>query len=606
IFKYAFTNGIARYKLATGQTIFDALGRIPGPKYWGSVLIILVYLVEMFAIGAMLMFAAIFLDYLLPGVYSVVLIALFLLFVCLALLRTDSYEVLELIVAVLVGILVLAIVFCLFEFPIPVDLFAAGLVPSIPANSEMAILAIIGIVGSSLNLMLYSVWLHEKSRHHSETEQSCTLLNESHFRKYIRSVNLDVLIGFFFVAAITIGFMFLGFSGYAVSFMGHEAHLSLDTLITQVLYIVGTLPYGAYAFLAIVTFIFFGAVVVGMDGRARAIAKVIRGIGNESGHQLPSEHKLYQIMLLVFSGIIIVSFLINDPMFIIRRIAAFSAIVFGVFGFIVIYLDLKLPKYARGNRLWLMIMGLGSAISIYVALLLESAFLTYGVPLIERMLVVVFVLYIFSKTELFKKLISGRADILDKFWTVILFGVISMYGTFRGIPVEGVIINFRDVGPMIAGLVGGPVIGGITGMVGGLHRFVQGGDTALPCFVATIAAGIIAGYAIHRWKGRITMLRVTLLAIGVECLHLLIIFPLLSLPTGVMTPAAVLNIISITILPMCMVNIAGLLIFAYIVRRCETLFFPGEMFSLKKLKTEFRQLITPPEEKIEEEEEHVR
>ncbi|HJJ97276.1 MAG TPA: hypothetical protein O0X38_06560 [Methanocorpusculum sp.] len=205
--------------------------------------------------------------------------------------------------------------------------------------------------------------------------------------------------------------MFLGFSGYSVFFMGHEAHLSLDTLITQVLYIVGTLPYGAYVFLALVTFIFFGAVVVSMDGRARAVAKVIRGIGSESGHELPSEHKLYQIMLLVFSGVILVSLFINDPMLIIRRIAAFSAIVFGVFGFIVIYLDLKLPKYARGNRLWLMIMGLGSMISIYVALLLESAFLTYGVPLIERMIVVVFVLYIFSKTELFRKLISPAGPI---------------------------------------------------------------------------------------------------------------------------------------------------------------------------------------------------
>ncbi|MDD2470776.1 MAG: Nramp family divalent metal transporter, partial [Methanocorpusculum sp.] len=67
VFKYAFTNGIARYTLATHQTIFDALNTLPGPKHWGSYLIIFSYLVEMFAIGAMLMFCATFLDYLLPG-----------------------------------------------------------------------------------------------------------------------------------------------------------------------------------------------------------------------------------------------------------------------------------------------------------------------------------------------------------------------------------------------------------------------------------------------------------------------------------------------------------------------------------------------------------
>ena len=103
------------------------------------------------------------------------------------------------------------------------------------------------------------------------------------------------------------------------------------------------------------------------------------------------------------------------------------------------------------------------------------------------------------------------------------------------------------------------------------------------------------------------MLRVTLLAIGVECLHLLVIFPMLSIPTGAMTPAAVFTIISITILPMCMVNIAGLLIFAYIVRRCETLFVLNGGFHLQRLKTEIRDLITPPDEKEEDEEDtHVR
>ncbi|MDV0441128.1 Nramp family divalent metal transporter [Methanorbis furvi] len=606
VFKYAFTNGIARYTLATGHTIFDALGRIPGPKYWGSVLIIIVYLVEMLAIGGMLMFAAYFLDYLLPGVYSAVLIALFLLVVALAMLRTNSYEVLELFIAVLVGVLSLAIVISLVEFPIPLNLFLEGVIPTIPAGSEMAILAIIGVVGSGLNLMLYSVWLHEKASRHAEIDKSCDLLNETHFRRYIRSVNVDVLIGFFFVALITISFLFLGYSGYTVSFMGHGATLSLDTLITQVLYIVGSIPYGAYVFLALVAFIFFGAVVVGMDGRARAIAKVIGRVGEDTGRQLPSEHTLYQVMLLVFSGIIIASFVISDPMLIIRRIAAFSAIVFGIFGFIVIYLDLKLPKYARGNRLWLMIMGIGSVISIYVALLLESAFLTYGVPLIERMLVVAFVLYIFSKTQLFRKLLNGTANLLDKFWTVILFGAISIYGTVRGIPVDvgGIIINFRDVGPMIAGLIGGPFIGAAAGAIGGIHRYLEGGPTALPCFAATVLAGVVAGLVIRYWKGRLSMFRAAILAIFVECLHLLVVLPALTIPFGSVTAEGVLNIITITILPMCMVNIAGLLIFAYFVRTYDA-FASGTapLFNLQKFRNDLRELMSPSDEEGDENEE---
>ncbi len=147
IFKYAFTNGIARYTLATSQTIFDALNRLPGPKNWGSYLIIGSYLMEMFAIGAMLVFSATFLDYLLPGIYSVFLIAVFLLRLTLAVIRTSSYAILEPIMAVLISILAGVILICLSQFPLSFNLILDGLVPSIPAGSEMAILAILGVVG---------------------------------------------------------------------------------------------------------------------------------------------------------------------------------------------------------------------------------------------------------------------------------------------------------------------------------------------------------------------------------------------------------------------------------------------------------------------------
>ncbi len=188
-------------------------------------------------------------------------------------------------------------------------------------------------------------------------------------------MNVDVLTGFILVAVITIGFMFLGYAGYAVSFMPHGAKITLITLITQALYIFGTIPYGPYLFLLFVAIIFFGAVVVGMDARARALAKVVRHLGEDTGVKLPGEYKLYQIVLLVFTGVIILAMIIADPMTVIRQIAALSAILFGIFGFIVIYLDSRLPKYAKGSRLWMVIMAVGSGLSIYIALLIESSFL---------------------------------------------------------------------------------------------------------------------------------------------------------------------------------------------------------------------------------------
>ncbi|WP_167815921.1 Nramp family divalent metal transporter [Methanocorpusculum sp. GPch4] len=598
IFKYAFTNGIARYTLATNQTIFDALNRLPGPKNWGSYLIIGSYLMEMFAIGAMLVFSATFLDYLLPGIYSVFLIAVFLLVLTLAVIRTSSYEILEPVMAVLISILAGVILIALTQFPLSFNLILDGLVPSIPAGSEMAILAILGVVGSGLNLMLYSVWLSQKTKIHTEDKQECTLQNESFFRKYIRSVNFDVMTGFFFVAVVTIGFMFLGYAGYAVSFMPHGAKITLDTLITQILYIFSSIPYGPSVFLMFVAVIFFGAVVVGMDARARALAKVVRHLGEDKGKALPSEHNLYQITLLVFTGVVILAMVIADPMTVIRQIAAFSAILFGIFGFIVIYLDSRLPKYAKGSRLWMAVMGIGSGLSIYVALLIESSFLQNGIPLIERMLVIVVVLFVFTKTEMFKKLVRGAANFTDKLWTVALGGGLSIYGVFRGIDVNGLIFNFSAIGPIVAGLLGGPLIGGLAGLIGCVYRLAQGGPTAIGCSLAILAAGLIAGFAVRWWQGRVTIFKAVLVTVVIEWIHLLIIVPGCGIIFGTQTVEEIVAIVASTFLPITIVNTLGVALFAYFAK--EHIVFAAGTESLlgrKKTRTENESKDPEKEEK---------
>ena len=147
LFKYAFTNGIARYTLATGHTIFDALGKLPGPKNWGPILVIVSYMLEMFAVGAMILFAATFLDYLLPGVFSIFLLSITLLIAALALLRTHIYHHFEQIMAVIVIVMGISLILVLTSFPFTPDMILSGIVPNIPAGSETAILAILGVVG---------------------------------------------------------------------------------------------------------------------------------------------------------------------------------------------------------------------------------------------------------------------------------------------------------------------------------------------------------------------------------------------------------------------------------------------------------------------------
>ena len=79
----------------------------------------------------------------------------------------------------------------------------------------------------------------------------------------------------------------------------------------------------------------------------------------------------------------------------------------------------------------------------------------------------------------------------------VLFGLLSIYASASAIEVDGALCNCRNLAPLYAGLVGGPVAGIGAALIGGLFRFfVYGGASAVPCMLACFLAGII-GSVIH-------------------------------------------------------------------------------------------------------------
>ena len=66
-------------------------------------------------------------------------------------------------------------------------------------------------------------------------------------------------------------------------------------------------------------------------------------------------------------------------------------------------------------------------------------------------------------------------------------------GTWFGLHIEDSIANTRAIGAVMGGLLGGPVVGGLVGLTGGLHRYSMGGMTALSCMISTIVEGLLGG-----------------------------------------------------------------------------------------------------------------
>jgi LytS/YehU family sensor histidine kinase len=151
---------------------------------------------------------------------------------------------------------------------------------------------------------------------------------------------------------------------------------------------------------------------------------------------------------------------------------------------------------------------------------------------LARIIIASLILYLFTITGAFKRLISGDAKLMDLVWAAVLTLIISLYGNYGGVEVNGVLVNFRDVGAILAGLIGGPIVGTIVGIVSGFLRFLQGGIVAVPCMIGTILAGLLSGIAIRLWKGKLTVIRAIIIALIIELLHVIVIFPIYVLSMG--------------------------------------------------------------------------
>jgi len=113
--------------------------------------------------------------------------------------------------------------------------------------------------------------------------------------------------------------------------------------------------------------------------------------------------------------------------------------------------------------------------------------------------------YLYSKTSGFKTLLSPNQRTRDIFFTYLFFSSITIFGSYMGLPIHDALANTRAIGAVIAGLLGGPVMGGAVGVTAGIHRYMMGGFTDIACGLSTTAEGLIAGfihyYLMTRGKG---------------------------------------------------------------------------------------------------------
>ncbi|MFF0827775.1 ECF transporter S component [Brevibacillus sp. NPDC003359] len=115
------------------------------------------------------------------------------------------------------------------------------------------------------------------------------------------------------------------------------------------------------------------------------------------------------------------------------------------------------------------------------------------VPLTERTAVLIVAALLFTRVRAFRSILNQQATWREKALMVVIFSAISILGTYNGIWYQDAIANSRVIGTVVAGLLAGPGVGLMTGLIAGIHRYSLGGFTDLACAISTISEGLFAG-----------------------------------------------------------------------------------------------------------------
>jgi two-component system, LytTR family, sensor kinase len=125
------------------------------------------------------------------------------------------------------------------------------------------------------------------------------------------------------------------------------------------------------------------------------------------------------------------------------------------------------------------------------------------IQLFERAALLLICLFFMTRIPRFKESLHKDSHSPSELFVItLIFCAFAIFGTYSGIEVEGSLVNVRIVAIMSGGILFGPWVGIITGIVSGVHRYLIdiGGITSVPCLITSITGGIVSGYINRKVK----------------------------------------------------------------------------------------------------------
>lgn len=205
--------------------------------------------------------------------------------------------------------------------------------------------------------------------------------------------------------------------------------------------------------------------------------------------------------------------------------------------------------------------------------------LNLSLLMLERVGIVIILAFLMVNVRPFRKLLFDNHTHGSKIQLIILFGFFAIISNLTGIEIDqnnhlistGILLNIpaqysiantRLLAVTVSGIIGGPYVGSVVGLIAGAHRVLQGGASALFYIPSSIIIGALSGVAFKDDSSRKKMLIMnpiqgTVVGLLMETVQML--FILLFSPTGWV-------LVKFIAIPMITINAVGTYIFLKIIQ----------------------------------------
>lgn len=130
--------------------------------------------------------------------------------------------------------------------------------------------------------------------------------------------------------------------------------------------------------------------------------------------------------------------------------------------------------------------------------------------MMERVGLIILLAFLLVNVPYFKKILLSRDKYLSKLQLAIIFGLFAIISNFTGIEIKDnqvvqssiltnlhdnvSIANTRTLAIGVSGIVSGPLVGGMVGVIAGIHRFIQGSTYSFFYIPSSILVGVFSGW----------------------------------------------------------------------------------------------------------------